>query len=75
MGGALLAAYFILNKISFKDENKTPFELWKGKTSRLNYLKESKLAIKAIVLFTYKELDIIIKNFLLYTRLYKSGFL
>lgn len=32
---AVLAAYYILNRIPFKNSNKIPFELWKGRTPRL----------------------------------------
>lgn len=36
---ALLVACYILNRVSFKDRNKIPFELWKSETPRLDYLK------------------------------------
>ena len=38
-GEALLAACYILNRIPFKDNPKTPFELWNGRIPRLDYLK------------------------------------
>ena len=38
---ALLAICYILNRISFWDGSKTPFELWNDRTPRLNYLKLS----------------------------------
>lgn len=38
-GEAILTACFILNKIPHKKLDKTPYELWKGHSPNLNYLK------------------------------------
>ncbi|KAJ6791386.1 Uncharacterized protein M6B38_244565 [Iris pallida] len=38
-GEALLSACYILNRIPSKTNDKTPYELWKGRTPRINYLK------------------------------------
>lgn len=38
-GEALLSSCFILNRIPTNDSGKTPYELWKGRTPNLDFLK------------------------------------
>jgi len=38
-GDDVLTAYFILNRVSHKKLDQTPYELWKGYAPNLNYLK------------------------------------
>ncbi|CAL2271116.1 unnamed protein product [Prunus armeniaca] len=39
LGEAMLTACFILNRITLKDNEKTPYNLWKGRSSNLRILK------------------------------------
>lgn len=36
---ALLACYFILNRVPFKESNKTPYKNWKGKIPNINFVR------------------------------------
>ena len=38
-GEAILSAYHLQNRISYKKTSKTPYELWKGHAPNLKYLK------------------------------------
>ena len=38
-GEAVLSANYLLNKVPRKYEDKTPYELWKGRKPSYNYLK------------------------------------
>ena len=38
-GEAVLSVNYLLNKVPRKKENKTPYELWKGRKPSYNYLK------------------------------------
>ena len=48
-GEAILSANYLLNKVSRKKEDKTPYELWKGREPSYKYLKVQGCLAKMLI--------------------------